>query len=78
MPRNTWKQVSSSPLVIDLGKLVPLTAFTYAPDNAMTKPTMAFRYRFFVSLNGDVWLEIRTKGSSAILCIILATNDPPA
>lgn len=60
MPRNTWKQVSSSPLVIDLGKLVPLTAFTYAPANAMAKPTMAFRYKFFVSPNGDDWVEIRT------------------
>ena len=62
LPRNTWKQISSSPLTIDLGKTVTLSAFTYAPDKGEAKPTMAFRYKFFVSNDGKSWKEVPTNG----------------
>ena len=62
MPRSAWKQISSSPLTIDLGKLVTLNAFTYAPANGEAKPAMAFRYKFFVSADGKSWKEIPTSG----------------
>ncbi|WP_221659244.1 alpha-L-fucosidase [Bacteroides salyersiae] len=62
LPRSTWKQVSASPLVIDLGSPVSLGAFTYAPAKAEAKPTMAFRYKFFVSLDGNNWKEVPSSG----------------
>lgn len=62
LPRSTWKQVSVSPLVIDLGSPVSLGAFTYAPAKAEAKPTMAFRYKFFVSLDGNNWKEVPSSG----------------
>ena len=62
LPRTTWKQVSDSPLTIDLGKPVILSAFTYAPAKAEAKPTMAFRYKFFVSTDGNNWQEVPANG----------------
>ncbi len=60
--RSDWKVVSSQPLAIDLGQSVTLAAFTYAPLNETAKPTMAFRYKFFVSENGKQWKEVPTNG----------------
>ena len=62
LPRTTWKQVSDSPLSIDLGKSVILSAFTYAPAKAEAKPTMAFKYKFFVSTDGNNWQEVPVNG----------------
>lgn len=62
LPRTTWKQVSDSPLTIDLGKSVILSAFTYAPARAEAKPTMAFKYKFFVSTDGNNWQEVPVNG----------------
>ena len=62
VPRTTWKQVSDSPLSIDLGKSVILSAFTYAPAKAEAKPTMAFKYKFFVSTDGNNWQEVPVNG----------------
>ena len=62
MPRSGWKQVAISPLTIDLGKTVTLASFTYAPAKAEAKPTMAFRYKFFVSEDGKTWKEVPTNG----------------
>lgn len=85
LPRAAWKQVTASPLVIDLGKAVEMAGFVYAPANAEAKPTMAFRYKFYVSTNGEDWKEVPTTGSSATLCITLfrrpfrsATRSVPA
>ena len=58
LPRAGWKQVADSPLTIDLGKSVTLASFTYAPSKAEAKPTMAFRYKFFVSMDGKHWKEV--------------------
>ena len=69
LPRSGWKQVAASPLTIDLGKTVTLSSFTYAPSKAEAKPTMAFRYQFFVSMDGKSWKCLPVE-SSAILCII--------
>lgn len=60
--RDTWKKVSSSPFVVDLGRTIRLKAFTYAPLNEEAKPTMAYRYKFSVSLNGTDWKEIISQG----------------
>lgn len=62
LPRSGWKQVGVSPLTVDLGKTVTLNSFTYAPAKAEAKPTMAFRYKFFVSVDGKNWKEVPTSG----------------
>ena len=62
LPRTAWKQVTAVPLVIDLGKAVDMTGFVYAPANAEAKPTMAFRYKFYISTNGRDWKEVPTTG----------------
>ena len=62
LPRSGWKQVATSPLTIDLGRTVMLGSFTYAPAKAEAKPTMAFRYKFFVSEDGKMWKEVPTNG----------------
>ena len=62
LPRTAWKQVTAAPLVIDLGKAVDMTGFVYAPANAEAKPTMAFRYKFYLGTNGRDWKEVPTTG----------------
>lgn len=62
LSRTPWKQVTATPLVIDLGKAVDMTGFVYAPANAEAKPTMAFRYKFYISTNGRDWKEVPTTG----------------
>lgn len=62
LPRTAWKQVTAAPLAIDLGKAVDMTGFVYAPANAEAKPTMAFRYKFYISTNGRDWKEVPTTG----------------
>jgi alpha-L-fucosidase len=62
LPRASWKQVAASPLTIDLGKEVEISAFTYAPLKAEAKPTMAFRYKFYVSADGKNWKEVPANG----------------
>ena len=59
LPRESWKVVSNSPLVIDLGKKVSLFAFTYAPAKAEAKPDMAFKYSFSVSSDGKNWKTLK-------------------
>lgn len=60
--RSAWKMISPDPLVIDLGETVKLKAFTYAPLNGETKPTLAFCYVFSVSRDGKVWERIISNG----------------
>lgn len=60
--RDGWKKMSDQPLVIDLGKEVTLKGFTYAPLNEQAKPTMAYRYKFYVSLDGSNWKEVPCNG----------------
>lgn len=62
LPRAGWKLIAASPLTIDLGKPVVLSSFTYAPLKAEAKPTMAFRYKFYVSADGVNWKEVPTHG----------------
>ena len=62
LSRTAWKQVTAALLVIDLGKAVDMTGFVYAPANAEAKPTMAFRYKFYISTNGRDWKEVPTTG----------------
>lgn len=62
LPRDSWKKVSAQPLVIDLGKDVTLKGFTYAPLNEQAKPTMAYRYKFYISMDGKAWTEVSANG----------------
>ena len=62
LPRESWKVTAEQPLTIDLGKTVTLKAFTYAPLNGESKPTMAFRYQFSISTDGKQWTEVSTPG----------------
>lgn len=62
LSRGFWKKVSAQPLVIDLGKEVSLKGFTYAPLNEQAKPTMAYRYTFYVSMDGKSWTKVPTNG----------------
>ncbi|MCR8894263.1 alpha-L-fucosidase [Bacteroides sp. ET336] len=59
LSRDGWKVISKSPLVIDLGQKVSLSAFTYAPAKAEAKPDMAFKYSFAVSTDGKNWKTIK-------------------
>lgn len=59
MPRDNWKVISKTPFVIDLGRVVSLSAFTYAPAKAEAKPDMAFRYSFAVSVDGKDWNTLK-------------------
>lgn len=61
LDRSTWKLVKEDPVTVDLGKVVSLKSFTYAPLNGETKPTLAFRYDFFVSKDGKKWKKVITK-----------------
>ena len=54
--------MDSAPLTIDLGKATKLNTFTYAPANGEAKPTMAFRYKLYVSDNGQDWKVVPTNG----------------
>lgn len=62
LKRTAWKMISREPLVIDLGETVKLAAFTYAPLNGETKPTLAFRYEFSVSRDGMNWEKVISDG----------------
>lgn len=62
LSRDSWKKVSARPLVIDLGKEVNLKGFTYAPLNEQAKPTMAYRYTFYVSPDGKEWTKVPANG----------------
>lgn len=62
LSRDSWKKVSAQPLVIDLGEDVTLKGFTYAPLNEQAKPTMAYRYKFYVSMDGKAWTEVSANG----------------
>lgn len=62
LDRKDWKVVNASPLTIDLGKGYEITGFSYAPDKAEARPTMAFKYNFLVSTNGQDWTEVPTNG----------------
>lgn len=62
LDRSIWKLVKEDPVTVDLGKVVSLKSFTYAPLNGETKPTLAFRYDFFVSKDGKKWKKVITKG----------------
>ena len=62
LPRSGWKVMSTKPLTIDLQKKVTINAFTYAPLKAEAKPTMAFRYKFYISIDGKSWKEVPTNG----------------
>lgn len=62
LSRDSWKKVSAQPLVIDLGKDVTLKGFTYAPLNEQAKPTMAYRYTFYVSPDGKEWTKVPANG----------------
>lgn len=59
LSRDTWKVITKSPFVIDLGKNVSISAFTYAPANAEAKPDMAFKYSFSVSADGKNWKTLK-------------------
>lgn len=62
LPRDAWKVTGTQPLTIDLGDAVLLTAFTYAPLNGEAKPTMAYKYQFQISMDGQQWTEVQTPG----------------
>lgn len=57
--RDKWKVISESPLIIDLGKNVSISAFTYAPEKSEAKPDMAFKYSFAVSTDGKTWKTLK-------------------
>lgn len=62
LPRSGWKVLSDTPLVIDLGKNVTIGAFTYAPLEAESKPSIAYRYTLYTSMDGKTWNKIVEDG----------------
>ncbi len=62
LDRSGWKLMEDNPITVDLGKAVALKAFTYAPLKGETKPTLAFRYDFYVSKDGKNWQKVISNG----------------
>ena len=62
LPRSGWKVLSDTPLVIDLGKNVTISSFTYAPYKAEPKPSIAYRYTLYTSTDGKTWKKIVEDG----------------
>lgn len=62
MSANEWKVRSEKPLEIDLGKTVDMAGFTYLPENEEVKPELAFKYQFYVSVDGKKWDKVSTPG----------------
>ena len=63
LPRASWKQVAASPLTIDLGKEVELSAFTYAPLKAEAKTDDGFPLQnSTLSADGKNWKEVPANG----------------
>lgn len=58
----TGSSCPTAPFTIDLGKEASLKGFVYAPAHAEAKPTMAFRYKIYGSMDGTKWTEIPTHG----------------
>lgn len=62
MPADGWKVRSGKPLDIDLGKTIDMAGFTYSPENEKVKPELAFKYQFYVSIDGKEWKQISVPG----------------
>ncbi|MEG1564370.1 MAG: alpha-L-fucosidase [Bacteroides sp.] len=60
--RKLWKLMDAAPLTLDLGKVSTLKAFVYAPAGEVAKPTTAFRYKIYSSLDGKTWTSIPANG----------------
>lgn len=72
LPRTAWKQVTATPLVIDLGKAVDMTGFVYAPANAEAKPTMVTSVINSISaLMAETGKRCRLPENSVTSCTIL-------
>lgn len=61
-PRTSWTKLSDVPLVVDLGKVLQVCSFTYVPKDALAKPDMAYKYKFFNSVDGKNWMLVPTNG----------------
>lgn len=60
--RTSWIKLSDAPFVVDLGKTLSIYSFTYAPKDALAKPNMAYKYKFFSSFDGKNWMLVPTNG----------------
>ena len=56
-----WQSEGLTPIVIDLGEIVDIAGFCYAPATDGGLGTI-FRYNFAVSLDGTTWSECMTDG----------------
>ncbi len=55
--KDSWKVENSQPLIINLGKSISASGFTYLPI-ADAEPV--FKYRFSISNDGKSWQEVST------------------
>ncbi|MGL5683940.1 MAG: alpha-L-fucosidase [Marinifilaceae bacterium] len=60
--RKQWKQLSNSPLIVDMVTSQTFGSFTYAPKGEQAKPDMAYKFTFYISENGTNWTEVKTHG----------------
>ena len=60
--KTAWKAEGLTPLVIDMGKEEAIAGFCYAPVEAEDLAGTIFKYRFYVSSDGQNWTECNATG----------------
>ena len=71
LPRTAWKQVTATPLVIDLGKAVDMTGFVYAPANAEASRRWPSVINSISALMAETGKRCRLPENSVTSCTIL-------
>ena len=57
-----WKAEGLVPLTVDMGEILDISGFCYAPVRGDDLSGTIFKYRFYVSLDGENWVECDTTG----------------
>lgn len=57
-----WKADGMTPLVVDMGQAIDVAGFSYAPVNGDDKSGTIYKYRFYVSNDGQDWTECDASG----------------
>lgn len=57
-----WKAQGLKPLVVDMGKAVEVAGFSYAPVQSEDLSGTIYKYRFYLSADGQQWQECETTG----------------
>lgn len=61
-PETVWKTDSLVPLTVDMGKIMEITGFSYAPTWEEDLTGTIYKYGFYVSVDGKCWTKCETGG----------------